>query len=146
MKRTALADVNNGSAQESPNVGVESVVGGAENPMRPRVRITVVLLLGFCLAQGLSAPSCAQEAKAQATRKVIHKQEPNIPPLARNLNLHGTVKLEVSVAGSGAAKSVRVLGGNPVLTDAATKAVATWKWEPAGHETNEPVEIVFGAR
>jgi len=114
--------------------------------MRSRVTATIVLLLGVCFVPGMSAPSCAQEAKAQATRKVIHKQDPALPPLARNLNLRGTVKLEVSVAGSGAAKEVRVLGGNPVLTDAATKAVSTWKWEPAGHETNESVEIVFGAR
>ena len=40
-------------------------------------------------------------------------------------------------------KSVEIKGGNPVLAEAAAQAVTKWKWEPASHETQEPVELNF---
>jgi outer membrane biosynthesis protein TonB len=40
-------------------------------------------------------------------------------------------------------KSTRVLGGNPVLVDAAQEAVGKWKFEPTQAETTEPVQLTF---
>jgi TonB family protein len=54
------------------------------------------------------------------------------------------VKLEVVVREDGSVQSAKVLGGNPVLIDAATDAVRKWRFEAASRETVEVVEIRFG--
>jgi hypothetical protein len=40
-------------------------------------------------------------------------------------------------------KSVRALGGNPVLLKAAEDAINNWKWAPAPQESQEIVELKF---
>jgi len=40
-------------------------------------------------------------------------------------------------------KVLAVKGGHPVLTQAAENAIRNWKWEPAAHETIEPIEVNF---
>jgi TonB family protein len=114
-------------------------------PVRFRL-LVIALLFGHCLVHGLSTCACAQDAKFHPSRKIVRREEPKYPPAALRLNLTGTVKLAVSVAGDGTAKSVDTLGGHPLLTEAASKAVAKWKWEPAGHDSVESVEIIFGPR
>jgi len=47
------------------------------------------------------------------------------------------------VAANGSVKSVEVKGGHPLLAQSAQNAVREWKWEPAAHETREPLEIKF---
>jgi outer membrane biosynthesis protein TonB len=36
-----------------------------------------------------------------------------------------------------------VLGGNPVLVDAAIEAVGKWKFEPGQNETTQVVQLTF---
>jgi protein TonB len=100
---------------------------------------SLILLLLPALAPSL-AP--AQEA-SEAVRKVITKVAPQYPPLARSMNISGTVRVEIVVAPNGSAKSVEVKGGHPVLADSAQNAVRQWKWVPATHETHESVELRF---
>jgi outer membrane biosynthesis protein TonB len=38
-----------------------------------------------------------------------------------------------------------VLGGHPVLANAAKDAIKKWKYEPASQETNVTVEFDFGS-
>ncbi len=60
--------------------------------------------------------------------------------------MHGTVKIEAVVRASGIVKSTRVLGGNPVLVNAAVDAVAKWKFEPGQNETTEVIQLEFDPR
>ena len=53
------------------------------------------------------------------------------------------MKLEATVKPDGNVKHTRVLGGNPVLVEAASEAVAKWKFEAAPNETTEVVQLVF---
>jgi TonB family protein len=76
-------------------------------------------------------------------RKVVNEVTPQYPALARTMNLRGTVKVEALVSSEGNPKKVNVKGGHPVLAQAALNAVREWKWEPAGHESIEPVEVKF---
>jgi len=100
----------------------------------------VILVLGCTF----SLPSIASFAQDQpSSRKVVDKVAPEYPQLARKLNLAGTVKVEAVVGGNGKVKSVQIMGGHPILAQAAMYAVAKWKWEPADHETREPVEVKF---
>ena len=50
--------------------------------------------------------------------------------LAKKMHIHGHVRIEAIVRASGALKSTRVRGGNPVLVDAALDAVGKWNFEP----------------
>jgi len=59
------------------------------------------------------------------------------------MSLRGTVKVDVVVSSSGTVKNVELKGGHPVLAQAALSAVKKWKWEPATHETHEPIEVRF---
>jgi TonB family protein len=59
------------------------------------------------------------------------------------MHLEGTVRIEVTVAPNGSVKKTNVLGGNPVLVQAAERAVMTWKWEPRPEQTTETVQFNF---
>jgi TonB family protein len=85
-------------------------------------------------------------APANAERKVITRITPDYPELARRMHLQGIVKVEAVVRANGSVKSTRVLGGNPVLVDAALNAVGKWKFEPAQNESTEVVQLTFAAQ
>jgi TonB family protein len=85
----------------------------------------------------------AQAGQTETPRKVANKVIPTYPPLARTMNLTGTVRLEVLVLANGTVKSVQVKGGNPLLAQTAQDAVRTWKWEKSEHDTTEAVEFKF---
>lgn len=85
----------------------------------------------------------AQDAETSGNRKIVAQVMPTYPTVARNLNLTGTVRLEVTVTPSGTVKSVQLLGGNPVLGQSAESAVREWKWEKSDHETVEQVQAQF---
>lgn len=85
----------------------------------------------------------SQPAYAQETRKVKVSVQPNYPELARRNNIHGTARLQLVVAPDGTVKDVRILGGSPVLVQAAVEAVKKWKYEPAATETTVIVKFDF---
>jgi TonB family protein len=82
-------------------------------------------------------------AQATEERKLLKRDPPPYPEMARKLNLMGAVKLEVVVNQNGSIKSTRVLGGNPVLAASAESTVKNWKYEPAGTETTAVVVVNF---
>ena len=53
--------------------------------------------------------------------------------------------MELLVTADGRVKDVKVLGGNPVLVQAAVAAVKKWKYEPASEESTIVVKIDFGS-
>jgi TonB family protein len=59
------------------------------------------------------------------------------------MSITGTVRLAVVVSPNGAVKSARVVGGHPVLVDAAMDAMKRWKFEPAPTESSGIVEFKF---
>jgi TonB family protein len=106
-------------------------------------------LLALCLGAVAFSPSfaVAQDSSAQeqteAKRKVVNKVLPVYPELARKMQIHGTVRVEVVIAPSGKVKMTHVIGGNPVLAQSAVGAIEQWKWAPAPQETQELVELSF---
>ncbi|MGH9804001.1 MAG: energy transducer TonB [Candidatus Acidiferrales bacterium] len=71
--------------------------------------------------------------------KLVHKVEPQQPPIAQAANLDGAVHLDVVVGKDGRVQSVRVVSGHPLLVQAAVEAVRQWRYEPA-QLNGEPVE------
>jgi len=49
----------------------------------------------------------------------------------------------VSIAPDGSATTVEIVGGHPVLAQAAHDAVQHWKWAPAPRETRELIQVNF---
>ena len=76
-------------------------------------------------------------------RTIQRKVAPVYPDLARTRNISGKVKIRAKVLPNGTVKSADIVGGNPVLAQAAVPAVRQWKWVTASSETTETVEITF---
>ena len=109
--------------------------------MRRLIVVPICWVLLFC-----GAASFAQQDQTEASRKVVRRVDPLYPALARTMKVSGNVRLDVLVAGNGTVRSVEITGGHPVLAQAAMGAIEKWKWEPAGHETHETVEVKFNPR
>lgn len=104
----------------------------------------VVAFLGvICLAGASLAVAQAAPAAANSGRKVTSRITPAYPELAKKMHLQGVVKVEAVVRANGGVKSIRVMGGNPVLLNAATDAVNQWRFEPGANETIEVIELTF---
>lgn len=104
--------------------------------------------LGFLALAALfsQSPAYSQELPQQSiNRKIKSKIDPKYPDLARQFQLSGKVKVEVTVSPDGIVKKTRVVGGNALLVGAALEAVKQWKYEPSPKETVELTEIFFAA-
>ena len=83
-------------------------------------------------------------SQATGARKVEYRAPPEYPALAERMNLKGTVQVQAMVGRDGTVKKVTLIGGHPVLAEAALQAVMKWKYEPAPQETIELVKVSFG--
>jgi TonB family protein len=101
-------------------------------------------MVAMALCAGLFAWTGRAQAGECAERKTVAKVPPVYPEIAKRYHIRGVVKLEVVVREDGSVQSAKVLGGNPVLIDAATDAVRKWRFEAASRETVEVVEVRFG--
>ncbi len=70
---------------------------------------------------------------------LVHQVPPQYPLQARVAGIHGTVVLQAVIAKNGSVKSVHVLNGNPLLTQAALDAVKQWQYKPSTLD-GQPVE------
>ena len=106
---------------------------------------TLLALLMFCLmGSGTQSPVVfAQEQAQSAPRPVKRRVLPEYPDVAKRMNLTGKVKFEIVIAPDGHVRTVRVLGGHPVLLQAAESAVRDWKFATNSAETTQTVEIEF---
>jgi TonB family protein len=90
----------------------------------------------------LGAAMCQASTGAELDRKVVNRVQPSYPDLARKLNVTGAVKIEVVIAANGSVKSVKPLGGHPLLIQSASEALRKWRFAP-GPETTTIVEFHF---
>ena len=100
-------------------------------------------LLAFVAAAAAAFQPLPAVAQGELTRKPKTKVAPTYPELARRMNIIGTVKVLVVVAPSGSLKDTKVVGGNPLLVNAAMDALKKWKFEPADTESSGTVEFKF---
>jgi TonB family protein len=98
--------------------------------------------LGLAVLAISPLPAVAQE---EISRKVKSKVKPSYPEIAKRMSISGTVKLQVVVAPNGAVKSAKIVGGHPLLANAASDAVKKWRFEAGPEETTGLVEFKFAA-
>lgn len=88
----------------------------------------------------------AQTQNGEMNRRAKSQVQPLYPELARKMKITGTVKIEVTVAPNGSVKEARVVGGHPVLANAALDAAKKWRFEPAPAESTGVIEFKFEPR
>jgi TonB family protein len=106
-------------------------------------RVTAALFLALLPMSILVPATVGQQEQSESNRKIVNRVTPQYPPMARTMNLRGSVKAEALVQPNGVVKTVEVKGGHPLLVRAAQDAIYKWKWAPASHETREPIEVKF---
>jgi TonB family protein len=96
----------------------------------------------WLLAAILGAALCHASTAADPDRKVVNRAKPAYPELARQMHVAGTVKIEVVIAANGTVKSMKPLGGHPLLIQSASDALRKWRFAP-GTETTTVVVFQF---
>ncbi len=104
------------------------------------LRNSLLFLLLLLILAGSVRPASAQDA---IDRKVKSRVSPKYPEIARKMGLTGTVKFRLTVASNGTVKETKVIGGHPILVNAAMDAVKKWKFETATAESIGTVEFRF---
>jgi TonB family protein len=106
-----------------------------------RAGATAVLL---AVAAAGPVPVRAQSGDAvQEKRQIKNMVQPNIPDLAKKMNLSGTVRIEVVIAPNGTVKTSKVLGGHPLLAQEGQHASEKSTFVPGPRETTEVIEFKF---
>ena len=71
---------------------------------------------------------------------LVHKVQPEYPPIARQARIQGMVVLQALIGKDGTITNLHVVSGHPMLTNAALAAVKEWKYKPY-FLNGEPVEV-----
>ena len=102
-----------------------------------------VFAVGLLLVGGWAASSAPQAWGQEVDRKVKSKVSPEYPDLARRMNITGVVRVQVTVAPNGTVKNAKLVGGHPLLANAAMEAVKKWHFEVGPQESTGIVEFRF---
>ena len=98
----------------------------------------------LCLfAFALSIPLMSQSDEPAGERKVVNRVEPKYPPTLERMYIGGIVRLQVDIAANGTVEGAQLLGGNPILGQAAIVAVKQWKYTPANRKTQQVERLEF---
>jgi TonB family protein len=98
-----------------------------------------LLLIGGCVAT--STPLAWGQAEIK--RKTKSKVEAVYPELAKRMNITGVVKILITVSPNGSVKDAKLVGGHPLLANAALDAVKKWRYEAGPEESTGIVEFRF---
>jgi periplasmic protein TonB len=71
---------------------------------------------------------------------LLDKTIPQYPAIAREARIQGIVVLQATISKSGSIENLRVIGGPPMLQQAAMDAVRSWRYKPY-LLNGEPVEV-----
>lgn len=80
-----------------------------------------------------------------AERRLVSRVEPDYPETLKQLHIGSTVRLALTISPKGAVEQVALLGGNPILAEAAAKAAKQWVYAPAPAQTTVEVCVPFEA-
>jgi len=105
--------------------------------------LSLMLLGCLSILAASFAPALHAQKDAKNVRKLLTRVEPAYPPTLKMRQIGGTVRLQVTILPTGKVESVLVLGGNPILAQAAVTAVKKWKYAPADSTTTTEVKLEF---
>ena len=105
----------------------------------------LLMLVAVCVC-GLfrAAPAAAQTyEQVGGERKVVSRAEAEYPDALKRLYIGGVVRVEVVVTPNGSVKTMKLLGGNPILGQSTMKAIKQWRYAPAAAEETLTVKVEF---
>ena len=114
--------------------------------MSRRTATAWLAVLTLAVGMGPVRVGAQQAQNEEITRRAKSRVQAVYPALARKMNLAGTVKVQVVVAPNGTVKEARVVGGHPVLANAALDAARKWRFEPAAGESSGVIDFKFEPR
>ena len=114
--------------------------------MSQRTATALLALLTLSATFGPVPVRAQQTQNEEIVRRAKSRVQPIYPELARKMNIAGTVKIEVVVAPNGTVREARVVGGHPVLANAALDAAKKWRFEPAAGESSGIIDFKFEPR
>jgi protein TonB len=88
----------------------------------------------------VSGPRTVTVSSGVASGMLIHKTQPIYPSIAKSARVQGTVVLQAKISRSGSVTDLQVVGGPPMLRQAAIDAVKTWQYKPY-LLNNQPTEV-----
>src|SRR5215472_3048791 len=126
-----------------PSAGPAGVVGGVPGGVPGGAMGGV---LGSVMSGvNTTVPKAATPQRVRVSQGVsqgllLHKVQPQYPPLARQARIQGVVVLQALIGKDGNIQNLHVVSGHPMLTNAALEAVKEWKYKPY-FLNGEPVEV-----
>ncbi|HTV64656.1 MAG TPA: TonB family protein [Bryocella sp.] len=88
----------------------------------------------------VATPQRVRVSQGVSQGLLVHKVQPQYPPLARQARIQGVVVLQALIGKDGNIQNLHVVSGHPMLTNAALEAVKEWKYKPY-YLNGEPVEV-----
>jgi periplasmic protein TonB len=115
---------------------LNEILAAGDAPPRPveQPRVTIVP----------TPPAAPQRVRMGGNVKggrLLHRVEPQYPPIARQMRISGTVVIEGVVGVDGRIRELRIVEGHPMLVKAALEAVRQWIYEPMTLN-GDPVEVI----
>jgi TonB family protein len=107
---------------------------------RPSQALCFALLSLFALTT--TAPTSHAQTESNA-RKLLYRVEPEYPADLKRIGIGGYVRVEATISPSGAVEDATIAGGNPILAEAAVKAVKKWKYAPLDSKTKAKLLFHF---
>jgi TonB family protein len=101
---------------------------------------------GKVLYRSSGSPTTKNNALARSDReerRLIHRVEPEYPSDARARHIEGTVVLNTEIQANGQVGTVFVVSGDPLLSEAAIRAVKQWRYGPAPSASQSKVSLNF---
>ncbi len=105
--------------------------------------VRAMVLVGLLIGGWAASRAPLAWGQEEIHRKVTTRVPPAYPELARRMHVTGTVKIMITVAANGSVKNTKVIGGHPVLAEAALDAVKQWHFEASTEESTGIVEFHF---
>ena len=103
--------------------------------------IRFVLISLFVLMRPVAPALQAQTDNRE--RKLVYRIEPEYPADLKRIGIGGYVRVDATVSSSGVVEGATITGGNPILAEAAVKAIRKWKYEPLSSRTKIKVVVHF---
>ncbi len=125
-----------------PNLGggvVGGVPGGVPGGTMGGVLGSVMSSVPTAMPKA-ATPQRVRVSQGVSQGLLIHKVQPQYPPLARQARIQGVVVLQALIGKDGTITNLHVVSGHPMLTNAALEAVKEWRYKPY-YLNGEPVEV-----
>jgi protein TonB len=123
-----------------------------------RLPVVLSLLLFFAVPLALNAQDPSETKVSPhytppkdhelTAARLINRVNPEYPKKARKQHVEGTVRLHAVIAKDGSIKNLEVVSGDPLLVDAALKAVRQWRYSPTlldgqPKDVSTTIDVIF---